>query len=372
MTTEATRLAVHVFGAGKGESIVLHLPDGKWGVVDCFAGSSADVGTNPVLQFLREQGVTELEFLCLTHPHDDHYKGMSHLLEAFPVRYFWPFVGLSGKHFLQLVEYLQIEARGTAQRSDEESTLEFAKIFGLVRRRQKTQDPPLLQKLPGPTVHLYPVPFAPDAEFQIIGLAPSADQAARYNEGLLRCFDERGTVRSRLPQAHHNVISSALLIIFGQTRIVLGGDVEREGWRDALREMGADHLAAHAVKVSHHGSANGYCDGLWPIFAARGKPIGVVTAYVSQSLPRRVALEEIGRHTDRLLTTCITALREEQLPTAFDPSIFKSRLALMNKMGGLSDARGHQCGRCTLIFDRLGKCVETLLTPPAGQFTAAS
>ena len=136
--------------------------------------------------------------------------------------------------------------------------------------------------------------------------------------------------------------------------------------------MGPDHLAAHAVKVSHHGSANGYCEGLWQIFAARGKPLGVVTAYVSQSLPRRTALEEIGRHTDRLLTTCITALKEEQLPTALDPSIFKSRLALLRKMGVLTDTGRHQCGRCTLVFDKSGNCVETLLVSPAGELPAVS
>ena len=100
MTTDPPRLAVHVLGAGKGESIVLQLSDGRWGVVDCFAPSSTNAETNPVLRFLRERDVRELEFLCLTHPHDDHYKGMSHLLEAFDVKYFWPVAGLSEKQFL--------------------------------------------------------------------------------------------------------------------------------------------------------------------------------------------------------------------------------------------------------------------------------
>jgi len=372
MTTDLSRLAIHVFGAGKGESIVLNLPNGKWGVVDCFAGSSADASTNPVLQFLHDQGVEQLEFLCLTHPHDDHYKGMSQLLETFPVRYFWPSAGLSGKHFSQLVQYLQVEALGTAQPSDEESALEFAKIFGLVKRKRTNQNPPLREQIPGPTVQLYPVPFDPSAEFQIIGLAPSGDQAARYNEGLLRCFDEQGVIRRPLSPEHHNIISSALLIVFGQTRIVLGGDVERDGWRDAIRDMGADYLAAHAVKVSHHGSANGYCEGLWPTFASRGRPTGVVTAYISQSLPRRTALEEIAQHTDRLLTTCITALKEEQLPKTIDPSTFKSRLALLQKMVGLSATRPHQCGRCTLVFDNSGNCVETSFDGPAGLLPMAS
>ena len=133
MTTEPPLLTVHVLGAGKGESIVLRLPDGRWGVVDCYAGSVADPLTNPTLQFLSEQGATELEFLCLTHPHDDHFRGMSQLLETFPVRYFWHFNGLSGRDFFKLVEYLRDEAEGTGLATEVESAREFGRIFGLFR-----------------------------------------------------------------------------------------------------------------------------------------------------------------------------------------------------------------------------------------------
>jgi hypothetical protein len=241
----------------------------------------------------------------------------------------------------------------------------------LVRRKRKNQDPPLHEKLSAPSALLYPVPFDPSAEFRIIGLAPSADQIGRYNEGLFRCFNEYGEIQDRLPHADHNIISSALLVIFGQTRIVLGGDVERQGWQDAVREMGAEYLAAHAVKVSHHGLNNGYCEGLWPSFALRGKPISIVTAYVSQSLPRRAALDEIFRHADQVLTTCMTALKKDQLPFGIDPHVFKSRLALHQKMGSLSTVGRHQCGRCTLMFDCLGNC-EILLASPADRLPAAS
>lgn len=72
--SSAKLLEVHVLGAGRGESIVLRLPDGGWGVVDCCASSSSDESKNSTLEFLRSRNIKELEFLCLTHPHDDHYK----------------------------------------------------------------------------------------------------------------------------------------------------------------------------------------------------------------------------------------------------------------------------------------------------------
>src|SRR5579872_584692 len=82
-------LEVHVINAGVGESIVIRMPGEGWGVVDCYSRCAADPDANPTVRFLRDRGVVRLEFLCLTHPHDDHYRGMSHLLELFNPRYFW-------------------------------------------------------------------------------------------------------------------------------------------------------------------------------------------------------------------------------------------------------------------------------------------
>jgi beta-lactamase superfamily II metal-dependent hydrolase len=64
-------LSIHVINSGVGESIVVELPNGNWGVIDCYASNLADPSSNHTLNFLRKQEVTSLEFLCLTHPHLD-------------------------------------------------------------------------------------------------------------------------------------------------------------------------------------------------------------------------------------------------------------------------------------------------------------
>ena len=88
---DAPTLEVHLLGGGKGESVVLKLPDGQWGVVDCYSGSVTNPDANPTTQFLRSRGVTTLLFVCLTHPHDDHFLGMVKLIEEFRPREFWRF-----------------------------------------------------------------------------------------------------------------------------------------------------------------------------------------------------------------------------------------------------------------------------------------
>jgi beta-lactamase superfamily II metal-dependent hydrolase len=367
MTTEPLRLEIHVLGADRGESIILRLPDGGWGVVDCCARSSSDRRKNATYQFLQEQGVTELEFLCLTHPHDDHYRGMSHLFETFPVRYFWRFNGLSGPHFVRLIEYLRAESEAIDRFDEIESAREFERIFDLIGENKRGKRIPSTRvKRVGSATQLYPVPYDEAAPLRIIGLAPSGNQVERYERGLAQCYDSDGTIRARLPQAHHNLVSIGLLVIFGETRVILGGDVERAGWKDVIVEIGTAALATHAVKVSHHGSPNAYCDGLWSHLSAKGKPLAVVTAYTAQSLPRQTALDHIRPHVRAILTTCLTALKDEQLPAWTDPETSRLRLALMAKMGRFGIESHHQCGRCSLIFDDRGQCVGTESIGPAG------
>jgi len=81
-TNSRPQLEIHVFNAGVGESIVLRMPNGRWGVVDSYAVSIDDPGTNPALSFLRQHGIDSLDFLCLTHAHADHFRGMKQILES--------------------------------------------------------------------------------------------------------------------------------------------------------------------------------------------------------------------------------------------------------------------------------------------------
>jgi len=364
MTTDPRQLSIHVLGAAKGESIIVQLPNGRWGVVDCYARSLNHPETNPTLKFLHESGVEKLEFLCLTHPHDDHYRGMSQILREFPVEYFWHFGAQSAAHFKKLVNYLRKEAIRTGDQDAIDDVDEYIRIWLDVRGKRQAGTTRFKASRPG--VPLYPVPADPHANLQIVGLAPSDDQADDYHQAFESCVDDQGRFRERLPHSHHNRISVGLQIRFGMTRIILGGDVEKPGWIDVLKDLRDADLSAHLVKVSHHGSENGYCDGLWPRFSAQGKPDALVTAYASQNLPRGGALEFIGRYTQSILLTCGTAWKPSEWPKGIEPGEFKSRLALYHKMKQpLGDESSHECGRWTLVYDDQGNCTNRTPHPPA-------
>ena len=136
MTSDPPLLKIFVFGSTEGESIALRLPNGKWGVVDSFAPSLSDPTTNPASQAVESgRSVAEIEFLCLTHPHDDHYRGMSQLLKEFAVRQFWTFIGPDPHDVSLLKSYFLAEAEQADRAVLKESAAELASIFDLVDQK---------------------------------------------------------------------------------------------------------------------------------------------------------------------------------------------------------------------------------------------
>jgi len=86
MSNLGDKLFLFIAGPGYGEGIVVHLPGGHWGVIDCCKekvkrkGSKKEEDINPVLMFLKKNNVRKLDFVILTHPHFDHTKGLADII----------------------------------------------------------------------------------------------------------------------------------------------------------------------------------------------------------------------------------------------------------------------------------------------------
>jgi competence protein ComEC len=73
-------LKIHYNDVGQGDSIILeweHLGTTHLGVID----SNVYRGTNPALEFLKVRDNYHLEFIVLTHFHDDHFSGMADIMK---------------------------------------------------------------------------------------------------------------------------------------------------------------------------------------------------------------------------------------------------------------------------------------------------
>ena len=347
MATTRVELHVHVFGSSLGESIVLQLPDGSWAVIDCFASSPNDTRTNPAHRLLSSRGVKALEFVCLTHPHADHFMGMSRLVRDFQVKTFWGFGGLHPPDFDLLKTFFKADAATSGLPDSQERASEISNLFDEILRKGIRH-----QAVSAKTL-IYPTSIDCKTNIKIWGLAPSGRHTDEYKLRLLKSTKGK-QFKSALPKSDHNLISSAFLIEFGRTRIILRGDVEQDGWQDVLDDKPVSDVSAHAVKVPHHGSRNGYCPALWERFAAGRKPVAVLTPFSPKFLPDKIALDHIRPYARAIHSAAALQHAPESFPTAADPRLARIRTVLMTRARARRLDTARAGGSCHLVFDDQG------------------
>ena len=63
--------SVHFLDVGQGDSTLIRSPGGKYMLIDCGPTDSGEY----VVKYLKDLGVEVLDYLLITHPHEDHYGG---------------------------------------------------------------------------------------------------------------------------------------------------------------------------------------------------------------------------------------------------------------------------------------------------------
>jgi len=340
----ANALGIHLIG-GYGESIIVEMPNGGVGVIDCFApqlkaeNRIERLQANPTLRFLvNHLKATRLAFLGFTHPHEDHGRGLTHLLEEFRDRIdsIWVFpsfqtIALERWFAAAMTRDMRLPIERLLDESPGTFFLELVRFRELVHQQCAGTNPLRARfrsfygrksfSLDGEPIHIH-------------FLGPTDDLVRRYEGDLtdnMRDLVEERVIEgeNRLvvrpewrPDAlNHNRISPALLIEYGKTRILLGGDMECEAWQTVLDEMTSEEsailLTCHFIKISHHGSPTGPPDDLYRRLARNKgrRPLAVLTPYNRHlsPLPSSAGLAMIRPRVENLLAT---NLAEAQLALA--------------------------------------------------------
>ncbi|NPV27179.1 MAG: DNA internalization-related competence protein ComEC/Rec2 [Firmicutes bacterium] len=186
---------------GQGDCIFIETPGGKQLLVDgggrpAAAGGTFDVGERVVLPFLRRQGINHLDAVINTHAHDDHLQGLIPIIDEIRVTV------VAVAAYPSLPKNLSDYLTAAQQRGSTVITLARDQVWDVE---------------PGVTLEV---------------LHPG-----RWLTG----------TRSDL-----NNNSLVLRLRYGQTEIMLPGDIEREAMTELLQAQVS--LAADVYKLSHHGS----------------------------------------------------------------------------------------------------------------------
>jgi len=84
-------LCIHFLNVGDGDNIIVEFPkppgaggERLYGIVDCYVAKKT-------IDYLNKLGAKKLEFICATHPHSDHIKGIPALLRKYKgkINQFW-------------------------------------------------------------------------------------------------------------------------------------------------------------------------------------------------------------------------------------------------------------------------------------------
>ena len=359
-------LKIHVIGAGKGESIILEMPNNNWGVVDCYSPSLSDSEANPTIIFLRRNNVEELEFLCLTHPHDDHYLGMTQLIKEFRVNRFWRF---PPRPLQKVVKYFKAvdKEKGICYSDSAEELKEIFRLFDEIRREKDRIAKEFVELTEGFKLLLNATISIGEEKvpLRIFSLGPSGNLVDTYQEVLEKYFSGKIMYASKIDPIH-NLISSVLLVVYGNTHVILGGDAPKKNWKYILNNFaenlyGDISIASHLVKISHHGSLTGLVNNLWKTLTNNKaySSYAVLTPFTRYGLPERLVVEHISSYTMEVFSTnldCLNFRYRKPEEVLGEYNIRKQLRDSGSKARVISDPSSQIIHRCSFSFNSDGEC----------------
>lgn len=328
-------LKIYVLEVGQGDSLLIRLPSGGFGLIDCNRRAGDKV--SPALDALQREGLSELEFVVLTHLDLDHYNGLGDLLDYFSadgrrVKRFWISGAIDPKILRAMIENIESEyptedstrkkkrlqrchielrklVRWLSDRSPEIETgeVEYEPLYG-----------PREIKILDEQVHAYCL--SPLGASHLLTELEAAEWVAGEKNGVGKSND----------------VSAILLFSYGETRLLFGGDAPVSVWDRAIsaykNEANARKwpgLKSHFVKVSHHGSKGSSSIELWREVGHEGSA-AAISAGVHRSYdhPDEATLSQISgvsRGVRIYCTRLATACREPRSGVGKSSVIPKNR-----------------------------------------------
>lgn len=321
---DKSELEVTLFGPGYGECVAVHLGDGEWILVDsCIAhGHMARLGAvgppslppqaHPALGYLIGLGVDlrDVTNVIATHWHDDHVRGLDHLVAHCQQAELVISPVLSQD---ELVSGLCQAKPLTDQRATNGvDTMRRALVLADSQERL--------------SVHMEGVNLVARSGARVTFLAPSGSSYVRGQRELGRLLTEQrqeGRTRVRAPRRNDSSIvlwidgPGAVHARAGPVSALLGGDLEvvahpRQGWKGVYTSRFRQQAGrASLVKVAHHGSANGQHSPVWRDMT--NAPVALLTPWDrGPGLPSAAGLAIIRAHASTVISTASLPVRPKR------------------------------------------------------------
>ena len=251
-----------LLGPGYGESIVLHVGFGKWVIVD----SCAKAGGPLALQYLHEIGVVPKHSVALivaTHWHDDHMRGLAHMVEVCTKASFCCSSALCRGEFLEYVGALEgrhLSTSGSGLR-------ELYNVFSGLEKAGKSPKAALANRR-----------IFTEGNCEIWSLSPGDAVFQHFVKSVGSLIPTEGEGKKRVRDLSPNEAAVALWIALDGFSLLLGSDLEKSGWVTILESEDRPQGVASVFKVPHHGSADADEPGVWATML-QSEPVALLTPW---------------------------------------------------------------------------------------------
>jgi Metallo-beta-lactamase superfamily len=317
---------VAVVGPGFGESILVHIGDGDWIIVDSCIDSSSDRPAALVFfEHIEVDPTSAVKLICASHWHDDHVGGIEGLMQVCNKAEFACSAALNRGEFVELASIYGrnptlIQPSGPSEMYNVLSFLE-----------QKRRIP--IRVLGG--LPFFNRPHR-DARLTctVTALSPSNVEFDRFLRVITNLYPAlRANKAFRVPDLQPNDLSIAMRVEVGDLTILLGADVEEHGdpsrgWSAIITAIGGNRRA-NLFKIAHHGSVTGHHPGIWTSLLAQ-RPHAVLTPWNRGSkLPTAIDCTRINSLTNLAFATSRPpSRRQKRKGSAVDRTLAEANISI--------------------------------------------
>ena len=272
-------IEIAAIGPGFGESIVIHVGNGHWVVVDSCIDSKADKSESAPLLYLKRMGVDparQVDLILATHWHRDHVRGLAQLVRSCPNAKFSCGAALLDQEFSTyvLATGSTLSSGSSAKPEELYEVLRILHDRGQIARHASSRR----------DLFTWSVSQGHGVDCRALALSPSdADFRAflhRISASMPRPREPKRAAVSPDP----NEVSVVLQIQWPDVSVLLGADMTvmsdpGRGWKAVMSEHDSLGMPkSEIVKVPHHGSANAHYELMWEKGLHR-HPIAVVAPF---------------------------------------------------------------------------------------------
>lgn len=337
------QLEVSLFGPGVGESVCVHVGQGKWMIVDsCLNPQTKEPAA---LEYLKNLGVNPqeaVELVVITHWHTDHIKGLAKIVETCSSADVVWSNAFKDKEFLKF--FTALNASPLPHPIDGE-TDEIVKTIRICKERSRSATTSTKMILASSDKIILN-----KRGFQVWCLSPSDEAVLQSKIEIGIELTSQTRARRRVPMTE-NLNSVALLVISPSAIALLGADLEvcpnstkKTGW-EAVLESNKPEVRASIFKIPHHGSITGHHDAVWETMID-DYSISLVTEYTVSSLPKDTDVDRLKKYTNELYRTTYKTKkppkRDKTIEKLIDSTATK-RAVLVKNLGHIQlRAKAHE------------------------------